>query len=323
MFKTESELIQAISDYASEINKTPTIENFAKKYNLFASSIIRSFGSWNILLKKAGLKINKSNKRTDQQLLLWLKSHPEARYAEIPYGIRNKLEQVYGTISDARVAAGLRIIDWRSATKRRKYIKNNAGRPIEYTEERIIKALQDLTIKLGKPPRAKDITKENCGFTISVVIARFGSFNNALNAASIPLNCTHQEISRLLREFEILMMNIKIATNDIPKYFKLEVDGYSGTFIYENRIEDVYLTRSDIFLSINAQKYKDKKEKYIVHYLIDDTLSETSDALLICAMDLFGELEISNKILAEKLLNIRKNYDDVKRLYIGQPIINQ
>ena len=103
---SSEEIICLIKQTAKENNgKTPTIKSFAAKLNLHPTSIIRQFGSWNKLLKKAGLTINKSNKRSNEQLLGWLKSHPNTRYHDIPFGIRNKLEQTYKSIRNARKIA--------------------------------------------------------------------------------------------------------------------------------------------------------------------------------------------------------------------------
>ena len=314
--KTREEIVLLIKKLSKEIGCTPTVHVFAKKHGLHASSVVRKFGSWNDLLSCAGLSLNKSHKRTDKELLAWLKTHPDARYYEIPFGIRNRLEEKYDTITEARKAAGLLITDWRTATKRRNYNKPiNAGRPVEFTEEVIIKGLRDVAVKLGRPPRIKDITKKKCGFTPSAIFARFGSLNCALQSASLPLIYSHQEQSKLFHELEILMMNIKIALNDIPTSYNTEIEnGTKPIFTYENRCEELYLKRSEINLSANINTY----DKVTVWFLVDDSLNEIEGVETVCVMDLMKNLK--NNALADKILSLRKQYDDISRKYIGQPL---
>lgn len=323
--KTEDEIIELIKTYVSENNKSPTIHVFCEKHSLSPSSVIRKFGSWNELLRKAGTKLNKAEKRTDHQLLGWLKSHPDARYNEIPLGIRNRLDKKYESISEARKAAGLLVTDWRTSTKKRNYKKpDNVGRPIEFTEEKIINSLRELAGKLGKPPKVKDITKKNCGFTITTVLSRFGSLNKALQAASLPIVYSAQEQHNLLKEFEILMVNIKIALKDIPISFSIETKKLKPTFVYEDRCEDIKLKRSDIFINPNQWiKYNETFGKTNVWYLVDDSLDEIDSVKTICIMELVKEVKKTNESLAEKIIALREKYDEISRKYIGKIIINK
>ncbi len=317
--KSEAEIVELIKRLAEEIGRTPTIQAFAEKHSMYASSIVRAFGSWNRLLKKAGLKPNKSDKRSDEQLLSWLKTHPDARYYDIPFGIRNRLEKTYESISQARRAAGLRIIDWRSSTKRRNYKKPiNAGRPIEFTEEKIVEALRSLAVKFGRPPRTRDITKKNCGFTPGAVLSRFGSLNAALQAASLPIIYTHQEQNKLIKEVEILMVNIKMALQDTPRFFNIETNGLRPTFVYPNKCEDIRLKRSDIFSNIDTLlQYKNAFGSVTVWFLVDDSLNDDKRIQTFCIMDLIDKVKEVNPILAEGILKLRQQYDEISRKYVG------
>jgi len=322
--ETRDEIISLIKEHAKEAGRTPTIQMFADKHELFASSIVRKFGSWNELLKLSGLSLNKSNKRTSKELITWLKSHPDARYYEIPFGIRNRLEEEYGNISEARKAAGLLVTDWRTATKRRNYNKPiNVGRPVEFTEEVIVKGLQVLAVELGRPPRIKDITKKKCGFTPSAIFARFGSLNAALQSASLPLIYSHHEQNKLFKELEVLMMNIKIALQDMPLFYNIEIEnGTKPIFVYENRCEELILKRSEINSNIeNIQKNLKKYNKIIVWFLVDDSLNDIEGVETICIMNLMDILQNKNNVLADKILSLRKQYDDISRKYIGQPLV--
>lgn len=311
------EIISLIKQYAIDNDsKTPTIKAFALQYSMAPASIIRTYGSWNKLLKQAGLKINKANKFSNEQLLGWLKSHPNTRYNDIPTGIRNKIEQKYQSISNARKIAGLKITDWRSFTKNRTYIKPiNAGRPIEYTQEEIISKLQSLAITLGRPPRAKDITKKNCGFTKGAILCKFNNLNAALQASSLPIIYSYQEYNKLIKEFEIVMMNIKISSNDIPLYFKIEQNELKPTFIYNDHCEIVMLKRSDVFSNIQALlKYKDIFNELKVWFLVDDSLDEDKQISMSCVMEFIDK--IKDKNLANYITKLRQRYDEISRNYV-------
>jgi len=278
----EENLIQLIKDFYNEHKKVPTISAFALTNKLYPSSIIRQFGSWNILLSKAGLKQNKISKRTDNQLLLWLKTHPNAKYTDIPAGIRCAIENRFNSITEARKLAGLTIVDWRTSSKKNNRKNPNAGRPIEYSEQTIIDGLRNLATSLGRPPRMKDIKKNTCGFPITAVLSRFKTFNNALQIAQLPPVYSYHEFNKLENELEKLMINIKISLNDIPKFYSLELDGFKPKFIYDNRWEEIKLTRNDISSSIiTLLKYKEKCKNLIVYYLVDDSLYENDNIQMV------------------------------------------
>lgn len=312
----EVKLIELIKEYFNSNNHAPTIAAFSKMHNIHASSIIKAFGSWNNLLKKAGLKPNKSNKRSDDQLILWLKTHPNAKYADIPFGIRSALEERFGSITNARNKAGVPIIDWRALSQKRKR-NPNAGRPIEYSEEAIIIGLHNLATKLGRPPRMKDVNKKSCGFPKSAILSRFSTFNNALSKANLPPVYSYHELNKLENELEKLMVNIKIAINDVPKAYCMQIDNYKPKFVYENRWEEIKLTRNDICSSIiPLLKWKEKCNDLIVYYLVDDSLYENDNIKMMCIMDFVNIL--NDKMLIERIYELRLRYDEINRKYLWE-----
>lgn len=308
-----NEITKLIKDFANASGKTPTISEFSELHNLHAATIIRKFGSWNNLLLKSGLKPNKSAKRSEKQLLMWLKSHPNAKYSEIPYGIRSGLIDKFGSIGKSRLAAGLSITDWRSYSKRGNRKKSsNAGRPIEYTKEAIVLGLQHLAKKLGRPPKMKEITKESCGFPFTAIISRFNSFNEALKAAYLPPSYSYQEYNKLNKDLNTIMLNIKINIGDIPSFYQIEVDGIKPTFIYEDRYEEVYLTRSEI--ANDVSKLLKNNKNTIIWYLVDDSLYENSNFEIKNIMDLSDKL---SERLKDLLMELRLRYDEINRKYIA------
>lgn len=309
-----NELVEAIKLFYSNNKKAPTISEFSKENNIHAAVIIRKFGSWNNLLSQAGLKPNKSNKRTKEQLLLWLKAHPNSKYSEIPSGIRSALIDNFESISKARTTAGLSISDWRILPKKQ-YRKNpNAGRPIEYSKEKIIEGLSSLAVKLGRPPKQKDIKKTTCGFPYTAILSRFKSFNEALQAASLPPTYSYHEYNKLNKDLSTIMLNVKLNTNDVPIFYNLEIEGFRSTFVYEDRYEEVFLTRSDVAKSINKLIAKKKDKKMIAWYLVDDSLFENDN---IEIKDILNYSESINKILSDALLKLRLRYDEINRKYIA------
>jgi len=315
----ENELVQMIKNFYVENNKVPTIAEFSNQHAFYASSIIRKFGSWNDLLSRAGLKINKPSKRTEEELLNWLKIHASYKYSQIPSGIRTAIENRFGSLSAARKQANLSIVDYRSSNKKRKP-NPNAGRPVEYSREMIISGLRSLAAKLGRPPRMKDVSKDNCGFPMSAVLSRFQKFNLALRASELPPVFSYHEFNRLKGELEKLMMNLKLSINDIPRYYDLEINGIKPLFIYDDRIEEVKLTRNEICSSINAiLRYKEAGKKIVVFYLVDDSLYENDEIEIVGLMDLMEKLD--DKIVANRIKELRLKYDEINRKYIA-PLIN-
>jgi len=307
-----NEIIKLIKSFAKSNGKTPTISEFSDVNNIHSATIIRNFGSWNNLLLKSGLKPNKSTKRSKKQLILWVKSHPNSRYNEIPCGIRSSLIDNFGSIGEARIAANLPIIDWRSHSRRgpRKKIKN-VGRPIEYTKENIILGLQNLAKQLGRPPKMKEITKKNCGFPFTAIISRFKSFNEALKISHLPPTYSYQEYNKLNKDLYTIMINIKIDIKDIPLFYDIEINGFKPAFIYENRYEEIFLTRSDISNSI--MRILNNNKKTIVWYLVDDSLYENNKFEIKNIMEL---TDITNN-LKELLIELRLRYDEINRKYIA------
>jgi len=303
----EEEIIDFIKSFFKENNKTPTIKDFTNKYKI-SSSYVYKFDSWTNLIKKCGLKPNKLTNLTDKLCLNWLKTHPLAKYNEIPVGIRKKLEKKYKTISNAKKSAGLLIIDWRKSKKRNINKDSKSGRPIEFTEEKIIQNLIELTIKLSRPPKTRDICKKNCEFTIGTVVGKFGSLNNALQKASLPIMYSHQIITNLTREFETIMVNIKFYNKDIP--IEYNSNKLNPTFVYNDKCEIIKLKRSDIFLDINnIIKHKQNFKEVNVWFLIDDSLNEDENINIYCIMDFLHT--IKNENIINKIKHLRQQYDDI------------
>lgn len=307
----EKDIIQYISRYQEKNNALPSFKNFCDDNNITKEDLQQDF-CWDSLLIKIGLKHKKSTKRNDEQLLLWLKTHPKTKYDNIPNGIRRALELRFGSVTEARKKAGLKVTDLRHIIKRKRLVKAT-GRPLEFTKELIIDGLQALASNLGKPPRIKDISKKNCGFPLSAIICRFGSFNAALQAASLPPVFSHHEFKKIEDELNTLLLNIKLNT-DPPLYYKFN-DGYKViNFYYEDRLEFVKLTRSDI--QKNIDKFTGDKPTNI-YYLVDDSLFETDKFKLINVMDTIES--ITDSYLRQSLSELRNKYDEINRKYIGQP----
>lgn len=299
----EKNVIDYILSYYDSHNKLPSFKCFCDD-NEIKKDNLPSWFCWDSLVYKTGLK-SKSSRRDDNELLLWVKTHPKTKYNDIPNGIRRALELRFGSVTEARKLAGLNVSDFRKVIKRKKTV----GRPLEFTQEIIINGLQDLAAKLGKPPKMKDISKKSCGFPLSAVICRFGSFNNALQAADLPPIFSHNEFKKLEDDFNVLLLNHKLS-NDPPVYYKYNGERFVN-FLYKDRCEFVKLTRSDIQKSINSYNKGD-----IIYYLVDDSLFETTDITLINVMDSIDLIQ--NSYIKSKLLDLRNRFDEINRKYIIQ-----
>ncbi len=262
----------------------------------------------------------KSKKRSNEELLLWLKVHKNHRYCEIPSGIRFAIETNFGSLKKARELAGILITDYRKCPRKSKKNNKNAGRPEVLTKDFIIEKIIELAAKLGSPPRMKEINEKSCGFSAKTVSAKFGSYNEALLQCGLFPSFSSHEFSKLRRDVITALINIKIQTNNVPKYINIkhkEDMEYIPAFYYNDKWEDVKLTRSEIEKNIaSLTKIKQKCNNYIIYYLVDDSLFDivNGDIKIINIMDIISEIDDKNIIAYIK--GLRDRYDEISRKYV-------
>src|SRR3989344_4985969 len=71
---SKKELLQIIQNYSRDLKRTPMMRDITHNKNFPSiNRFLKSFGTWNNLLKKAGLEINYINKYSEVELIRILK----------------------------------------------------------------------------------------------------------------------------------------------------------------------------------------------------------------------------------------------------------
>lgn len=85
----DEKLVEDLKRVASEINKSPTIDEYNERGSFHATTITRRFGSWFNALEKAGLKSTRSPINIPEEELfknleeMWTKLGRQPRYQEV------------------------------------------------------------------------------------------------------------------------------------------------------------------------------------------------------------------------------------------------
>lgn len=160
---TNDELIEIIKKRAQELGRPPKQREIKEAF-----TIKKRFGSFTKGLKAAGFELEHlSSPYTTEQLIEIIQKKAK-KLGRAPKSEelkeRSSIMRHFGSYNKALEAAGL--------------IPNQP----RYTEEELIEILQNKAKELGRSPKIKEVKQ---GVTIAY---RFGSFNNALMAAGLPLN---------------------------------------------------------------------------------------------------------------------------------------
>lgn len=177
---SDEELKQSLQEFADKIEDVPTRNQVRAEegdITFGATTYIRRFGSWNDALKAAGLGVNRVRGMSDDYLIDKLKELKE-EIGRVPRqkDIRQdentpsvpRYQDRFGSWNDALVEAGFEPNQRKNAPK-----------------EELIKDLQQLRDELGRPPKYDEISSNPDSFSTTVYEERFGSFNAALEAASL------------------------------------------------------------------------------------------------------------------------------------------
>lgn len=178
---TDEELIESIQQFAAHLGRPPTASevNDDSTFTMGLNTYVRRFGSWNDTLKECDLQVNEEKNYDNEYLIekLQLLSHrlgdvptqDELRDDEITPSLL-PYKQSFGSWNEALRAAGL------TPTLRH-----------NISEDELIGELVSLADELGRPPRYHEITDREETFSTTVYERVFGSFTNALRAASLPV----------------------------------------------------------------------------------------------------------------------------------------
>lgn len=180
---TKEQVIHILKDFAQKSNGELTKRNY-QKLGYFPSypTIVSLFGSWKTALKEAGLKPVELQKYTDEEILKTIQDfyieNPENPSREQYKRSGRKpsiatIEDRFGSWSEALKRAGLKPIKVRNKP---------------YTDEEMLEALRNFYKENGNS--ISYVAYEQSGKipSASVIRNRFGSWNEALRKANLPLN---------------------------------------------------------------------------------------------------------------------------------------
>ncbi|PFJ23928.1 homing endonuclease associated repeat-containing protein [Bacillus cereus] len=177
---TRSEILQLLQDYAKKNKRTPQQKDIPIHHGVYK----RIFGSWNEALRAAGLIPYYKN---NQELL-------------------EKLKRVSQELGKVPTVTECRQLNLSVATYQRRFGSWNkaleiAGLPIQkkaYTNEELLKILQDRARTLGRAPKCNEVKQS---YTIS---RKFGSWQRALEEANLLIikkySYTKEELIEIVRE---------------------------------------------------------------------------------------------------------------------------
>lgn len=174
---TDTELIEALSNLASELGQTPTIPDVEKRENLpSAQTFSTRFGSWTAALRAANLE-PLSHEYTSAALLAHLRTladdlgkTPTIRELtacdECPGATVYK--DRFGSWNDALRAAGFEPV-----------------KQARYSDDELLSYLHELTATLDRVPTMREMAAADWTPSSSLYRQRFGSWSNALEEAGL------------------------------------------------------------------------------------------------------------------------------------------
>ncbi len=180
-------LISQVQMLARELGRTPTSAEFnADPRVSCVGSVIIYFGSWNQFLEAAGVEVVNiyqsrrkamQNDELIEQLLMLAKelgrTPSAAQFDRDPRTSSSGIAKLhFGSWNQFLEAAGLQFNRFR-----------------KYTDDDLIKQVQDLAKRLGRTPSSKEFEQEPGTANPASVCIHFGSWNQFLEAAGLRLNC--------------------------------------------------------------------------------------------------------------------------------------
>lgn len=214
---SEENLIKELQRLADQLGETPREADMDSKGKYSRGPYKNQFGSWNDVIKEAGLTpnvrkdISKSELREELQRLAEELGRPPRKYEMTNRGKFGSAtyKRKFGSWSNAIIDAGLEL----SNIQKR------------YSEEELLQKLRDIGNEIeGDLPSTKDLERLG-GVTVATYRNRFGSWNEALEKAGFELPPKYAEINaQRLRE----------ELNEVADYLgrtptRSEMDEYSET----------------------------------------------------------------------------------------------
>jgi len=190
---TRQELIDNLKKLSKKLARTPCVRD-VKSPSIFVYR--NAFGLWNNALKEAGLPINRKRAYTDEELIGLLQelyrknkkvpTHKTIRFLkDFPDYITFKYH--FGNWNNAIRAAGM------CPVSIKKYPT--------YTKKELIDLLRKRYRKTGKSPICNELcTLKDIPYH-GIFVSSFGSWNNALTEAGLPINRKNKYSKKELIEF--------------------------------------------------------------------------------------------------------------------------
>ncbi|MBR3169128.1 hypothetical protein IKF23_01665 [Candidatus Saccharibacteria bacterium] len=182
-------IIASLQRLAKDLGRTPVIEDLISAKLAYPMpsfpTVVRKFGSWNQALVAAGLELSFTfYTYTDAELISILQDEAK-KLGKTPS--RTDLDRDPNLPSSGVFAARLGSGSWNKALSKAGFSPNRPGM-WRYSDEDLIDSLKEKAARLGRTPNRKDVKRDNTIPSVSTFECRFGSWNNALLAAGLPLN---------------------------------------------------------------------------------------------------------------------------------------
>ncbi|MBS3155113.1 hypothetical protein J4404_01300 [Candidatus Woesearchaeota archaeon] len=177
---SKKELLQIIQNYSRDLKRTPMMRDITHNKNFPSiNRFLKSFGTWNNLLKKAGLEINYINKYSEVELIRILKQvfKQLGRTPKIQDFLENKNLPSPKTYF-------IHFKKWNNALKIAG-LKVNVRK--DFTERELLDLLRKKAKKLRRSPKMDDMNSDKNMPSAATYQAYFGSFNKALTVAGLKI----------------------------------------------------------------------------------------------------------------------------------------
>lgn len=196
---SKQELVESIQNFAAHLGRTPTAAevNEDSTFTVGLNTYTRQFGSWNDTLKSCGLGVNEQKDYGREYLIEQLQDLHD-RLGAVPTQrdlredsdtpSRYPYQDTFGTWNNALRAAGF------TPTLRH-----------SVDADELLDELTALADELDRPPRYEELQDREDTFSPTVYERIFGSFTDALQAASLPVEFQPQvDKEYLIEELQTL-----------------------------------------------------------------------------------------------------------------------
>ena len=226
---SDEELIESVKELAAELGRSPTTKEFNELTSHSATTCKERFGSWSATLETAGLDPdNGRNKEyTEDELVEELQRLDDER-EHTPSS--NEMDD------DGEYSSGVyqdRFGSWDEALEAAEIDSDVVGKH-QYTDEQLEEELQRIKEEVGNQPRSADI-QEKSDISPSTFISRFGSWEEALEAADIRID---EELSNKQYSNDELLQELVHLADKLgqpPKSVDMNKRGEYSASVYTTR----------------------------------------------------------------------------------------